>query len=437
MNSDGRSGPAKRGIGEKCRLACGGACPKTYLVIEYPRTVGVSMDLFQKCVEWDEAKRVIALGLYPYFHPVNPGSGAVAIIDGRETIMLGSNNYLGLTTHPRVKQAAIDAVEEFGSSCTGSRFLNGTMELHHELERRLATFVHKESALVFSTGFQTNLGVISTLIGRQDIVFSDREDHASIIDGCRLSFGRHVKFRHQDMDDLRRALEQNDGERGKLIVVDGVYSMSGEVVDLPGVVELAKEFGARLMVDDAHSVGVMGEHGRGTAEHFGLEDDVDLVMGTFSKSLASLGGFIAGPEAAVHYIKHHARSLIFSASMPPASVAAALAALEVLEEEPERVHRLRKIAHRMREGLRSIGYDAHGSITPIIPIVLGTDYLHTFRVWKELLEAGVFTNPVIEPAVPPGQQMLRTSYMATHEDHHLDRALEAFETIGKKMGLIG
>ncbi len=394
------------------------------------------MDLFRKCHDFTEAKRVMALGLYPFFHPVNPGSGAVAIIDGRETIMLGSNNYLGLTTHPRVKQAAVDAVTEYGSSCTGSRFLNGTMELHHELERRLAGFLRKEAALVFSTGFQTNLGVISTVVGRQDLVFSDREDHASIIDGCRLSFGRHVKFRHQDMEDLRRSLEQHDGGRGKLIVVDGVYSMSGEVVDLPTVVELAKEYGARVMVDDAHGIGVMGKHGRGTAEHFGLEDDVDLIMGTFSKSLASLGGFVAGPEVAVHYIKHHARSLIFSASMPPASVAAALAALQVLEEEPERVQRLREIVQRMRDGLRSIGYDAHDSITAIIPIVLGTDYLRTFRVWKALLEAGVFTNPVIEPAVPPGQQMLRTSYMATHRNHHLDRALEAFDTVGKEMKLI-
>jgi 8-amino-7-oxononanoate synthase len=415
-----------------------GASPTTYLVIRNSlNTGGLSMDLFQKCFDFTEAKRVMSLGLYPYFRPINPGIGPVAVIDGRETVMLGSNNYLGLTTHPRVKEAAICAVEEFGSSCTGSRFLNGTMELHEELERRLARFVRKEAALVFSTGFQTNLGVISTLVGRHDLVFSDKEDHASIIDGCRLSFGRHVKFRHEDMDDLRRALETHDGRRGKLIVVDGVYSMSGDVVDLPTVVSLAKDFGARVMVDDAHGVGVMGDCGRGTAEHFGLEDDVDLVMGTFSKSLASLGGFIAGPDAAIHYIKHHARSLMFSASMPPASVAAAMAALEVLEEEPERVHRLREIVEKMRNGLIEVGYNAHGSITAIIPIVLGTDYLRTFRIWKELLEEGVFTNPVIEPAVPPGQQMLRTSYMATHEDHHLDRALEAFETVGKRMKLVG
>ncbi len=377
----------------------------------------------------------IRLGYYPYFIPLSDTEGTEVTIDGRRLIMIGSNNYLGLTTHPKVRQAAIDAIRRYGTSCTGSRFLNGTLALHRQLERELAEFVGKEAALVFSTGYQTNVGTISALVGRDDVVVTDKEDHASIIDGCRLSYGTMSRFRHNDMQSLERALSRCEPDQGKLVVVDGVFSMGGDIAPLPDIIALCKKYKARLMVDDAHSIGVLGENGRGTAAHFGVTQDVDLIMGTFSKSFASLGGFIAGDEQVIHYVQHHARSLIFSASMPAASVAACLAALDVMRSEPERPRRLRAIADRMRREYKRMGYNVGNSETPIIPIIIG-DMMQTFRLWKALFEAGVYTNAVIPPAVPPGKSLLRTSYMATHTDEQMDRVLELFEQAGKQVGVI-
>jgi len=348
--------------------------------------------------------------------------------------MIGSNNYLGLTTHPKVREAAIEATRHFGTSCTGSRFLNGTLAWHLELERRLAEYVHKEAALVFSTGYQSNLGAISALVARGDTVVTDKDDHASIVDGCRLSFGTMKRFRHNDMDDLERVLAQIPENAGRLVVVDGVFSMGGDIAPLPEILERCKKHGARLMVDDAHSIGVLGG-GRGTGIHLGCNDEVDLIMGTFSKSFASLGGFIAGSEPVIHYIQHHARSLIFSASMPPGNVAAVAAALDVMIEEPERIVRVNEIGRRMREEYRRLGFTIGPSQTPIIPIIIGEMYA-TFLTWKLLFEEGVYTNPVIPPAVPPNLSLLRTSYMATHTDAQMEFVLEKFEKVGKMLGLI-
>jgi 8-amino-7-oxononanoate synthase len=393
------------------------------------------MDIFSKCSEFTEARDVMARGIYPYFRPVDPFHATTAKFEGKEVIMIGSNNYLGLTQHPRIIEAAKEALELYGSSCTGSRFLNGTIDLHHQLEDHLARFLGKEAALVFSTGFQANLGVLSALVGRNEFVIGDREDHASIVDGCRLSFGKYLKYRHGNLDELESILKKHL-DKPKLVVVDGVFSMGGDLADLPSIVPLCKRYNARLVVDDAHGVGVMGSGGRGTAEHFGVLDEVDLIVGTFSKSLASLGGFVAGDDDVVHYIKHHARSIIFSASMPPATVASADTALQILEEEPERVHRLHDIAQKMREGFQDRGFDTGPSQTPIIPIKIGLGLIRTFEIWKSLIDAGIFTNPVIPPAVPPGDELLRTSYMATHEDEQLDRVLEVFGSVGKDVGLI-
>ncbi len=393
------------------------------------------MDIFERCFNFNDADEVKSLGVYPYFRAISSGQDTEVIIEGKKMIMIGSNNYLGLTSHPKVKEAAIKAVEKFGSGCSGSRFLNGTLELHEELERRLARFIQKEAALVFSTGFQTNLGTISTLVNRKDYVIIDRSDHASIVDACRLSFGEVLKFKHNDMDDLARILSNCDDKGGKLITIDGVFSMEGEIAPLPDIVKLAQKYNARVMVDDAHSIGVLGDHGRGTAEHFGLEKEVDLVMGTFSKSFASLGGFIAGPERVINYIKHTSRALIFSASPPPAAVAACLAALDIIEAEPERRERLWDITRRMHKEYKSLGFNIGGTQTPIIPIFIGDD-MKTFQVWKMLSDEGIFVNPIISPAVSPGFQLIRTSYTATHTDEQMDRVLEAFEKVGKKMGVI-
>ena len=393
------------------------------------------MDIFQKCYDFTTAREVMALGLYPYFHPLSSGQDTGVVIDGKPMIMIGSNNYLGLTSHPEVKKAAIKAVEKYGSGCSGSRFLNGTLDLHVELEEKLARFVKKEAALVFSTGFQTNLGAISTLVTKHDYVITDRSDHASIFDGCRLSFGDTVKYKHNDMEDLERVLSGLEHESGKLIVVDGVFSMEGDVADLPQIVKLAKRFGVRVMVDDAHGIGVMGPNGRGTAEHFGLEGQIDLIMGTFSKSFASLGGFIAGEEEVIHYVKHISRELIFSASMPPAAVAATLKALEIIQSEPERRARLWEITRRMHEEYKNLGFDIGVSETPVIPIIVGED-LQTFKFWKELFDQGVFANPIVSPAVPKGKALIRTSYTATHTDKQMDRVLEVFAGVGKKMNVL-
>ena len=391
------------------------------------------MDLFEKCRQFTRAREAMDSGYYPYFIPLDHTEGTEVVIDGRRLIMIGSNNYLGLTTHPKVRQAAIDAVREYGTSCTGSRFLNGNLKLHKELEARLAAFVGKEAALVFSTGFQSNLGAISALVGRGEFVVTDRDDHASIIDGCRLSYGEMKRFRHNDMADLERVLE-SCGDVATLVVVDGVFSMGGDIAPLPEIVPICKRYGARLMVDDAHSIGVLGG-GRGTGIHFGLNDDVDLIMGTFSKSFASLGGFLAADEDVIHYIQHMARSLIFSASMPPSNVAATLAALDIMEKEPEHVQRLWANTDKMRKGFRQLGFDTGKSETPVIPIYIGDD-MKTIFTWKALFDAGIYTNPVIPPGVAPGQSLLRTSYMATHTEAQLDRVLATFEQVGKQMELI-
>jgi len=387
------------------------------------------VDLFDKCSRFTRAKELMAQGLFPYFRALSANESTRARVNGRDMVMVGSNNYLGLTHDPRVVEAAVKVTEEFGTSCTGSRFLNGTLELHEELERRLAKFLNKEAALVFSTGFQANLGAISAIVGKGDVIFCDRENHASIIDGCRLSFGDIRKFRHDDMADLERLLEQTPKSSGKLIIVDGVFSMTGAITNLPGIVKLAKAYGARILLDDAHGVGPLGATGRGTLEHFGLlengANEVDMVSGTFSKSLASLGGFIAGREDVIHYIKHVARPLIFSASCTPASTVAALTSLEILEKEPWRVDRLRNISKRVRTSLNGLGYDTMGSETPIIPVLIGED-IETFLFWKSLDERGVFANPVVPPATPPGKGLIRTSYMATHEDRDIDQVINVF-----------
>jgi len=393
------------------------------------------MDLFDKCRAFTQAKEIQAAGLYPYFIPLTDSEGTEVTVGNHRLIMNGSNNYLGLTMHPRVRQAAIEATRRYGTSCTGSRFLNGTLELHLELEHRLAEFVGMEAVLVFSTGYQTNVGTISALVGRGDFVVTDKEDHASIVDGCQMAFGEMRRFRHNDMAHLERVLAGLPGDAGKLVVVDGVFSMGGDIAPLPEIVPLCRKYEARLMVDDAHSVGVLGG-GRGTAAHFGLTDQVDLTMGTFSKSFASLGGFIAGAEDVIHYVQHNARSLIFSASMPPGNTAAALAALEVMQEEPERIARVNQIGERMRAGFRRLGFNVGGSETPIIPVIIGDD-MRTFVAWKALYEAGIYTNPVISPAVPPESALLRTSYMATHTDEQLDCVLATFGEVGQALGLIG
>ncbi|HNZ00952.1 MAG TPA: aminotransferase class I/II-fold pyridoxal phosphate-dependent enzyme [Anaerolineaceae bacterium] len=392
------------------------------------------MDIFEKCYAFQDAREAIARGVYPYFIPMTENEGSETVFHGRRLIMCGSNNYLGLTTHPKVREAAIRAVERFGTSCTGSRFLNGTLELHEQLEHELAEWVGKEAALVFSTGMQTNLGTVSALVGRGDVVILDKDDHASIVDGARLGYGKLERFIHNDMNHLERVLQSIPDTVGRLIVVDGLFSMEGDLADLPNIVPLAKKYGARIMVDDAHGMGVLGG-GKGTAAHFGLTNDVDLIMSTFSKSFASLGGFIAGDDDVVHYIKHHARALIFSASIPAGNAAAALAALQVMREEPERIFRVNQIAEKMRAGFRSLGFDIGHSVTPVIPIIIGDDE-RTFLFWRALFDAGVFVNPVISPAVPPGRQLLRTSYMATHTDEQLDRVLEIFSVVGKQLGVI-
>jgi len=391
-------------------------------------------DLFEKCNKFTKAKELMSIGIYPYFRVIESAQDPEVIMNGRRMIMVGSNNYLGLTNHPAVKEAAIEAVKKYGSGCAGSRFLNGTLDIHVKLEEKLARFIRKEAALVFSTGFQVNLGVISALIGKDDVVIIDKMDHASIIDGCRLSYGEVKKFRHNDMTDLERVLQQN-ADRSKLIVVDGVFSMEGDIVNLPEVVELAKKYGARLMVDDAHGIGVLGKTGRGTAEHFGLEDEVDIIMGTYSKSLASIGGFIAGSEKVVHYIKHFARALIFSASPPPASVAAVSAALDIIEDEPDRIEMLWKNTRKMLAGFKNLGFQIGPSETPIIPVIVGENE-KAFTMGMMLQEEGVFANVAVSPAVPEGKALIRTSYMATHTEEQMDRVLSAFEKTGRALGLI-
>ncbi len=393
------------------------------------------MSLFEKCRNYTQAREVQAAGYYPYFRAIEDSHDTEVVVDGHRKIMVGSNNYLGLTHHPKVLAAADDALRRYGSGCTGSRFLNGTLDLHEKLERDLADFLGKDDALIFSTGFQTNLGVISALVGRNDHIFSDRLNHASIVDGCRLAHGHTHKFNHSDMADLERLLQKVSPDAGKMIITDGIFSMEGDIADLPGLVELGKKYDAKVMVDDAHAFGVLGDRGAGTAERFGLTDEVDLIVTTFSKSLASIGGVVAGPEPVIHYLKHHARTLIFSASMPPSAVATVQAALDVLKEEPERIERLWHNTRRMQKGLKELGYDIGDSETPVVPVVIGElDRMLVF--WKELFDGGVFTNPVTPPAVPEDSCRLRISMMATHEDEHVDQVLDAFARVGKAMAVL-
>ncbi len=393
------------------------------------------MDVFEKCEKITETTNHLKeTGHYFFFRKLESPQDSEVMVNGKRVIMIGSNNYLGLTNHPRVKEAAIKAIERYGCGCAGSRFLNGNLEIHEELERKLARFFRKEAALVFATGYQTNLGAISALVGRNDVAIIDKYDHASIIDGCRLAFGKVQKFDHNDVDDLERILEGAKG-KGKLVVVDGVFSMEGDIADLPAIVKVAKAYGARIMVDDAHAVGVLGHGGRGTAEHFGLENEIDLIMGTYSKSLAAIGGFIAGSAEVINYVKHIGRSMMFSASLPPSLVASVSAALDIIEEQPELRAQLWRNTHKMLRGYKALGYDTGTSETPIIPVII-KDTMKTYQMCKLLFENGVFVNSVVSPAVPPGRELLRTSYMATHTEEQLDRVLAAFEKVGKQLGVI-
>ena len=396
------------------------------------------MDIFKKCYEFNRADEIKALGVYPYFRPIEENEGPVVQIEGKRIIMAGSNNYLGLTGHPRVKEAAIKAIEKYGTGCSGSRYLTGTLDLHIELEKRLAKFFNKEAVLLFSTGYQSAQGIIPTLVQRGDFVISDKDNHACIVAATLMAkgaMGGLVRYKHNDMDDLERTISKLPADSGKLIVSDGVFSTGGEIVDLPRLVEIAKKYEAKIMIDDAHSVGVIGKGGRGTASEFNLEAEVDLSMGTFSKTFASLGGFVSGSERVVNYLKHFSSALIFSASPTPASVASALAALDVLEEEPERVTRLVENANYMRTNLKDRGFNIIDGRTAIVPVIIGDDSL-SFQMWRMLYDAGVFVNVFISPGVPPGRQMMRTSYMSTHEKEHLDEIIDIFEKTGKHLGII-
>lgn len=396
------------------------------------------MDLFKKCLEFTRADEIKQLNLYPYFRPIQENEGPVVQMEGRKVVMAGSNNYLGLTAHPKVKEATVKAVEKYGTGCSGSRYLTGTLDLHIELEERLAKFFNTEAVLLFSTGYQTAQGIIPTLVNRGDYVVSDKDNHACIVAGNLMAKGAtadFVRYKHNDMKDLERVISKLEPEAGKLIVSDGVFSTGGEIVDLPRLNEIAKKYNARILIDDAHSVGVIGKGGRGTASEFNLEKDIDLTMGTFSKTFASLGGFVAGAERVINYIKHLSPALIFSASPTPASVAAALAALTILEQEPERVTRLISNANKVRTELKGLGFNVVEGRTAIVPVIVGDDGL-AFQMWRRLYDSGVFVNVFISPGVPQGRQMMRTSYMSSHEDQHLDFIIETFKKIGKELNII-
>jgi 8-amino-7-oxononanoate synthase len=393
------------------------------------RYFGRVPDVFTKMYQFTRAQTARALGYYPYFPNIERSDATEVLIDGKKKIMLGSNNYLGLTNHPKVIEAGVKALKKYGSGLTGSRFLNGNITLHNKLEEKLAKFVGMNRALVFSTGFGVNLGVLDAVLGRSDYAFTDEYNHASIVDGIRFSRAIKRKYKHNDMKDLEYHLASADPNRARFIVTDGVFSMEGDIANLKNITSLAKKYHARIMVDDAHSLGVLGPNGDGTAAHFGVTKDMDLIMGTFSKSLGNLGGFIAGENAIIDYLKHHARTMIFTASLPPSNVASVLAALEITENEPERRLKLMENSEYMRSNLKSMGYDVGESTTPIIPVIIGKD-IKTFYMWKDLLAAGVYTNPIVSPATPPGRSLLRTSYMATHTHKQLDFCLEMFNKIG-------
>lgn len=394
------------------------------------------MDIFNRCYNFTAADEAIEKGVYPYFHAIETKQDTEVVMDGRKIIMLGSNNYLGFTSDQRCIDAGKQALEQYGTGCSGSRFLNGTLKLHLELEKKLAAFVGKESALTFSTGFQTNLGIISSIATKNDFILSDNENHASIVDGCRLTFAKTHKFKHNDMGELDRLLRRLPMNKGKLIISDGVFSMSGDICNLPDIVEIAKKYEARILIDDAHAFGMIGKGGRGTASHFGLEKEVDIIMSTFSKSLASLGGFIATEERVVNYVKHSSRPFIFSASIPPANAAVAGKALDLLIEEPDRPKRLIRISDYMRKGFKERNIPILDGETAIIPVMTYTND-RTFIITKMLLENGVYVNPVICPAVKPGECLLRTSYTATHTTEQLDRALEVFSAVFAKADEMG
>lgn len=395
----------------------------------------IDRPLLKKVRDYEDARKVKESGLYPYFRPISSAQDTEVDMNGDEVLMLGSNSYLGLTTHPAIREAVKDAVEKYGSGCAGSRFLNGTLDIHLELEEELADLVDKEAVALYSTGFQVNLGVISCLVGRSEYVITDKSDHASIVDGCLLSFGDLLRYTHNDMESLEDRLSELDEDDGKMIVVDGVFSMEGDIAPLPEIVELAEKYNAVVMVDDAHAIGVLGEEGSGTSNHFGLTDRVNLIMGTFSKSLASLGGFIAADKQTIEYLRHNSRSLIFSASMSPANTAAVLAAVKIMRNEPERLEKLWDNTSMMREGLEDIGYDLGGSETPILPVYLGDGDV-CLKMCKLLEREGIFVNPVVPPAVPPNSSLLRISLMATHTENQIQRAIETMRAVGQKLGVV-
>jgi len=398
-------------------------------------TLQSQVALFDKCRNFTAAREVQAAGLYPYFKAISESDDTDVVIEGKKRLMLGSNNYLGLTHHPKVLEAAAKALHRYGSGCTGSRFLNGSLDLHEQLEAALAEFLGKEACIVFSTGYGANLGLISGILGRNETVYLDKLDHACIVDGAKLAFGETQRFNHADMAHLTRLLDRNTSGKGTMIVVDGIYSMEGDIAAIPELVAISRKYGAALVVDDAHALGVLGPRGEGTGAHFGMQADVDIIAGTFSKSLASVGGFLAADESVIHFLKHHSRPFIFTASLPPANTAGVLAALEVMQQEPERRDSLWMNAKRLQEGFRSLGFEIGPTQSPIVPVLVGP-LDTTFLFWRKLFDEGVFTNPVCPPAVPANQCRLRTSVMATHSAAQIDFALEAFGRIGKELGVI-
>jgi 8-amino-7-oxononanoate synthase len=424
--------PAPTGTGpnEKARLATARS-----VVTAHPKSRDGLLPLLAKARNYQSATKVRAMGLYPYFRTISSAQDTEVIIDGRRVLMLGSNSYLGLTNHPRIKEAAKTAVEKYGTGCAGSRFLNGTLDIHLELEHELARLVQKEAVLLYSTGFQVNLGVISALVGKGEYVLADKSNHASIVEGCQLCPGEFIRFAHKDMAALENRLHRLDSDAGKLIVVDGVFSMEGDIIPLPELCRIAHRHAAVVMVDDAHAIGVLGDKGAGTVSHFKLTDQVQLIMGTFSKSLASLGGFIAADAATIDFLKHHSKALIFSASMSPANAAAVLAALKIMISEPERIARLWHNTERMKQGLVALGFDLGASETPILPVYC-RELIVTFTLCKRLEEEGVFVNPVVAPGVLPGHELIRVSLMATHTDRQIDFALDKFAKVGRELGLI-
>ena len=392
------------------------------------------MKLLDKCAKFQEARELDAMGYYPYFRVISTEQDTEVLVNGKKMLMMGSNSYLGLTTHPRVKQAAIDAINKYGSGCAGSRFLNGTLDIHIELERKLAELVGKDASLAYATGYQANVGCISALVSKGEYIVTDKLDHASIIDGCKLSYGEMVRFNHNDMKSLEKTLQRINGKKS-LVVVDGIFSMEGDIANLPEMLDICEKYNANLMVDEAHSLGVLHKTGAGAAAHFGVTDRTDIIMGTFSKSLASVGGFIAASDDIIHYLKHHSRALIFSASLPPASTASVLEALKIMQEEPERIEKLWDNTNFMLKGFKEMGYHTGQSTTPVIPLHIG-DMMTTFKMWRRLGDEGVFINPVIPPAVPASDTMIRCSFMATHSRKQLEFALDKFEKIGKELNII-